>query len=535
MRTTPARRCSCTALSSTVRRRRAGSWRCAPRCRRRSPLGSQPGSQPLGHAALFVQPRLSPPPPAPGQGLTLRAGASALLDRLADAAADARAAVRLAPQRADAHACLAFVLTRLDDAEGARTHLKHAERLPLPRLVHTTATTQVLEASWRRTLAALRLALARADGTTDHEMAAVHLEGAIAVGSPGSAEDARELGCVCYELGRRHRRNNDLAAALAAFQRAVAADPGHAAAHSRAGLLLFSCGKHGEAVAALERAAALVPGDEDYAKTAALARGGAAQAAGDHRAAVAAYAAAVERWPDSATAHSYLGQAHLRLGEHEDAAAAFRRAADLEPGNSAHLDHLAQAFAEASVAARARSDLAAALTFERRAAEALAGDSSAAYRLAFAQGQAALQAGDHAAAVAAFGRAIEADPHDAEAHASCGAALVGLGDPSAAVACYAAALELHPGDAGYRASLAQALHAKGCEHLAAGEYPEAIAALEQAAQLDPRRTYQQTLQNVAQSAARKARRPEGLLRGIARLGLSMACGSSTLPGPQAAC
>jgi Flp pilus assembly protein TadD len=119
-----------------------------------------------------------------------------------------------------------------------------------------------------------------------------------------------------FELGAAENKDNP-AQALAEFDRALALQPGFAAAHSARGSLYYQMGKPEFALADLEASVALRPGD----------------------------AVSLDR----------LGQAYLALDRAADAARVLRKAAALAPGDSKTQLHLARALADAGQAAESKA------------------------------------------------------------------------------------------------------------------------------------------------------------------------------------
>ena len=94
--------------------------------------------------------------------------------------------------------------------------------------------------------------------------------------------------------------------------------------------------------------------------------------AGRHDAAVAVYAAALERWPDSLAALIGLGNARYAAGQLAGAEAAFRTALSFHPNEAAAWNNLAHVLAE-------KGDLGEALAAAKRAVD-LGGSDAAVYR-----------------------------------------------------------------------------------------------------------------------------------------------------------
>ena len=130
-----------------------------------------------------------------------------------------------------------------------------------------------------------------------------------------------------FEAGLEHLRAGRLAQATAAFEEAVAIDPGYAQAHSNLGVVLKRQGKLKEAVAAYRRAIESAP---DYA-TAHSNLGNALRELGELKGAAAACGRAVEIDPSYAQAYSNLGLVLREQAKYADAVAACRKAVELKP------------------------------------------------------------------------------------------------------------------------------------------------------------------------------------------------------------
>jgi tetratricopeptide (TPR) repeat protein len=73
------------------------------------------------------------------------------------------------------------------------------------------------------------------------------------------AAPASPPAAAAYRQGVAAEAKNDLAAALAAYDQAIAAEPSMAIAHDRRGFVLGRLGRTGDALVAFERAATLDP------------------------------------------------------------------------------------------------------------------------------------------------------------------------------------------------------------------------------------------------------------------------------------
>lgn len=214
---------------------------------------------------------------------------------------------------------------------------------------------------------------------------------------------------------------NDYPRALAAFERAVAADPKSAEARNWLGVALMEKADLPGAIAALRQAVALDP------------RHGRA-------------------WTN-------LGAALVRSGDYAEAVKVFERALALEPNSrAAHMN--------LGMALRETGDADAALTHLRRVADLDPQHAGVRYEI----GQTLRQRGDLEAAVAAFEQALALDPELREGYYALGAALK---QQSAA---------RRP--ASPRASPADALYTRAREAASKQELPQASDLLTQALALD---------------------------------------------------
>ena len=258
-------------------------------------------------------------------------------------------------------------------------------------------------------------------------------------------------------LERQHRD------ALAALERAAQLLPGDAEAHANLGAALHDRARWAEALTSLERALALAPGTPQVL----IDTGNALRSLGRAREALARYREALRGDPRSAEAHNNLGNACLELGEAEDAVAAYGRALELRPdaaqihcnrGNA--LRQLGR-FDEAQVASERAIALDPALAMahnnlglclvargERTRAAASYREAvrlSPGYREAHTNlGNVLLESGERRAALAAHRAALELEPQRAESHAKLGSALFEARQLEAAAQSFRRALELDP-------------------------------------------------------------------------------------------
>jgi tetratricopeptide (TPR) repeat protein len=130
-----------------------------------------------------------------------------------------------------------------------------------------------------------------------------------------------------FQQALAHHRSGDLAAAVAAYDRVIAADPGHVAAYGNRGVALRRLGRTGEALASYDAAIALQPDYVDGHGN----RGNLLQDLGRYDDARASLAQACALRPDDAKLHSHLGNALVALGRPEEALASYAAAIQLKP------------------------------------------------------------------------------------------------------------------------------------------------------------------------------------------------------------
>jgi predicted O-linked N-acetylglucosamine transferase (SPINDLY family) len=270
------------------------------------------------------------------------------------------------------------------------------------------------------------------------------------------------------ERATERHRAGDLAAARDLYARALAGDPGRAAALFGLGVLELQGGLANVALDLLRRAAAASPGEFRYAfglgqalaasgqwhdaaascrraielnprsGDAQFALGVALQASGDLPGATAAFAAAVELQPDIAEAHNNLGNCRRLAGDIAGAERAYRGALAARPGDAGAMTNLGTTLLATGRAAEGIQLLRSAAAAAPDAATPLVNLGMALCELRdFAEGA------DH------LRRACELDTTSSEAHYNLGNALVGLGKTRDAADAYrrAASLARDPFDA----------------------------------------------------------------------------------------
>ncbi len=140
-----------------------------------------------------------------------------------------------------------------------------------------------------------------------------------------TARNFNDLGIANLDLGR-------MEAALAAFERAIAIDPGFSAAHFNSGNVLGELQRHEAAVARYDHAIALNPGSAD----AHIGRGNALSELGRQEAALESYSRAIALQAEYAEAHFNHGVTLRQLNRTPEALESLERAKRLNP----ELDYL---------------------------------------------------------------------------------------------------------------------------------------------------------------------------------------------------
>ncbi|HEV2845672.1 MAG TPA: tetratricopeptide repeat protein [Thermoanaerobaculia bacterium] len=296
-----------------------------------------------------------------------------------------------------------------------------------------------------------------------------------------------------------------------ATSRLPAGSPELAEAYGRCGQLHILYKLDEPARACLENAASLAPSDPRWAYY----LGVLLRNAGDFEAAEARLARALELRPGDPATLIHLGETRLRRGRLDEARKAFETALPLEGAGAAarfglgRVDlargdaqaaagHFEAALASQPGASEVRQPLGLAYRKlgrldDARAALSAAGDGrvtfpdplmdqvvtlNAGSQLHIVTGTTALRAGRFAEAVEAYGKALAADPKDANAWLNQGVAFQGLRDLAGAERSFRKAVELDPANARAHYNLGSLLAGKG-------DRTEAIRHLESAVRLDP--------------------------------------------------
>jgi protein O-GlcNAc transferase len=251
-----------------------------------------------------------------------------------------RAVLAADPVHPDANHNLGVLALQLKQPAVALPHLKVAlDQAPGHHqfwFTYITALTQAgneLEA--RRTLDQARasgLPAAQADQLERQlNVSLPALQRAVAA-DPYNASAHSNLGAGLKAAGRADD-------AVASFRRAIELDPGLAAAHSNLGNTLQGLGRSPEAVASLQQAVKLAPDFAEAHNNLGIALHGLGRPAE----AAAAYRNAVRLKPDLVEAHNNLGNALLATGDAETAVACFREAVRLKPDFAAAHNNLGNA------------------------------------------------------------------------------------------------------------------------------------------------------------------------------------------------
>ena len=298
-------------------------------------------------------------------------------------------------------------------------------------------------------------------------------------------------------LGIIAAQTNRAAAAAEWFARAVAADPGDAAAHSNLGNALQALGRFDEALASYDRAIALKPD----AVAVYLNHGATLHELNRFAEALTSYERALVIDPGSARACNNRGNALYRLGRLSEALSSYELSLKLDPGladahynrgnvlrDLARLDEAQQSYRRAIALQPGLQDAVlncgASLQQLGRAEEALAVlDQAIARNPRFAQaisnrGNVLQELGRLEESLASHEQAIGQDPNYAEAHYNRGNTLKLMKRPDQALASYDVALQLKP-------DYAEAWLNRGVAAQALGRTDDALADYAQALRLKP--------------------------------------------------
>jgi len=279
---------------------------------------------------------------------------------------------------------------------------------------------------------------------------------AITVRFPMHAVSWKVLGAVLRRMGQSVN-------ALAAVQKAVALSPGDAEAHNNLGTTLEDLRRLGEAEASYRRALQIKP---DYAE-AQFNLGNILRELGRPGEAEASYGRALQVKPAYAAAHNNLGtilQDLRRLGEAE---ASYRRALQIKPDYAEAHNNLGNTLRNLGRPGDAEASFRRALQIEPALATAH-----------FNLGNALSDLGRLGEAEASFRRALQIKPDDAEAHNNLGNTLRNLDRLGEAEASYGRALQIKP-------AIAEAHNNLGVTLQNLGRFDEAEAHYRRALEIKP--------------------------------------------------
>lgn len=289
---------------------------------------------------------------------------------------------------------------------------------------------------------------------------------------PTGAQATAALAFAYGRLGQLLYLYDFLGAAQPAFENASALAPEQFALHYYLGTIAAADGRLDEARGRFERALALQPDD----LAARLRLGQLLHGLGEPAAARAAFAAALERDPALAAAHDGLGRVAAAEEDAEEAVRRFSRALELQPTATSIHHRLGLAYRSLGDLERAREHLAAnrgdSVLFPDPLVDGLSRLMQGA-DLYLKAGNAAMERGDLAAALAHYSQAAEIDPEEPQAQYNVGFVLLQQGERERALPHLGRAVELDPEFRNAHFNLATALAAGGDLEGAATHYRRA--------------------------------------------------------------
>ncbi|HTH59969.1 MAG TPA: tetratricopeptide repeat protein [Paraburkholderia sp.] len=238
-----------------------------------------------------------------------------------------------------------------------------------------------------------------------------------------------DLADVHFRLGILELQGGNGASAIARLDRAIALAPGDARPHFVRAQVLHGLGRYAQAADACRAALALDPASADTHGS----LGNALQALGDHAGAIDAYTAALALDPSNADASNNLGNSHRQRGETDAAERAWRGALQAQPQHASALTNLGALLNEQGRVDEAIVLLREAVRIDPQASAALIN-----------LGVALCEMRAFAEAAQWLDRAIACDPRDAHAAYNLGNALHGLGRHREAAAQWHRAVTLEP-------------------------------------------------------------------------------------------
>ena len=230
-------------------------------------------------------------------------------------------------------------------------------------------------------------------------------------------------------LGSAHRNQGKLDDAIACFRRALEIDPDLAETHNNLGHALANQGKMDDAIACFRRALEVNPKLVETHSALGHALGG----RGEIEEAIACFRRALEIKPNYAPAHVNLGHAFRSQGKLDEAGACYTRAIKIRPDDAETHHGLGTVFRDQGAPAKA-------IACYRRSIEINPGNTAVHNDLGNVFSSQEMPND----AAACFLRAIEINADYAEAHNNLGIVRKNQGDSEAATACYNRAIEINP-------------------------------------------------------------------------------------------
>nr|WP_103702215.1 tetratricopeptide repeat protein [Paraburkholderia eburnea] len=278
-----------------------------------------------------------------------------------------------------------------------------------------------------------------------------------------SASSSVSDASMLVEAGLAEHREGRTDAAHALYQRALACDPGCAAALHYLGVLAMGRDDLAGAASLMDRALALAPRDAECLSN----RGVAAARLNDQSGAAVFQRKAIEQAPGFANAHNNLGNALMELADLAGAQHHYRQARALDPQSAHFAFNLGRALEKAN-----RPDEAIA---QYREARALGADDTPTL---MSLGRLLRAAKEPAQAAVCFERVVAREPDNASAHFELGYVYDAMHRYEEAIPLYQRAAQLQPYAAGAVNNLAFA-------YTALARYDEAEVHYRRALELNP--------------------------------------------------
>jgi tetratricopeptide (TPR) repeat protein len=269
---------------------------------------------------------------------------------------------------------------------------------------------------------------------------------------------AKEMATAYYDTGRAHFNFKQYTDAIAAYDKAVALNPGYADAYLFMGLAYYYLKQEGDAIVAYKKAVAIKPDAVTYYNI-----GLAHHSLKQYTDAIAAHKKAVAIKPDYARAKHRMGLAYGSLGQYTDAIVAFKAAVAIQPdASSYHYMGITYGYLKQYT------------------------DAIAAYKKAVAikpyavtyykMGHVYRDLKQHADAIVAYEKAVAIQP-DAVTYYNIGIAHHSLKQYTDAIAAYKKAVAIKPDASSY--------HYMGLAYYYLRQYDDAVAAYKKAVAIKP--------------------------------------------------